>query len=262
MGDTVNFKQNPLLAWGERRLGLNAHGDHLIATAVEQLLAVGRPGGFSPSIGRDQDLASRAIRVRPHIDLIVPRRVRRVSDPAAVRGKDRRAFARRCDQKRNRNIAEVLWAEAGEEAIGEFVRRLVFSVLIGNADMHLKNWSLIYPDRRKVTLSPGYDFVLTITYIAEDRDMALNLYGPGTKAMSEVSLERLTKLAAKALLPERVVLDAASETVARFNAVWPHAGDLGPLPASIKEAIDAHLGAVPVVSEVLGARATSASTTA
>jgi hypothetical protein len=29
------------------------------------------------------------------------------------------------------------------------VRRVVFSVLIGNADMHLKNWSLRYPDRRK-----------------------------------------------------------------------------------------------------------------
>jgi len=39
------------------------------------------------------------------------------------------------------NIAAVLWAEIGEDAILEFVRRLVFSVLIGNADMHLKNWS-------------------------------------------------------------------------------------------------------------------------
>ncbi|MGB8474047.1 MAG: HipA domain-containing protein, partial [Candidatus Acidiferrum sp.] len=43
------------------------------------------------------------------------------------------------------NIASVLWAEAGQEATYEFVRRVVFSVVTGNADMHLKNWSLLYP---------------------------------------------------------------------------------------------------------------------
>jgi serine/threonine-protein kinase HipA len=37
------------------------------------------------------------------------------------------------------NIAFVLWAEAGEDAVAELVRRLVLSVVIGNADMHLKN---------------------------------------------------------------------------------------------------------------------------
>lgn len=58
---------------------------------------------------------------------------------------DRRSYA---------NIASVLWAETGQEATYDFVRRLVFSVLIGNADMHLKNWSLLYPDRR--TRLAGY----------------------------------------------------------------------------------------------------------
>ena len=55
------------------------------------------------------------------------------------------------------NIAAVLWAETGEAGTYEFFRRLVFSVLIGNADMHLKNWSLLYPDGRTPVLSPGYD---------------------------------------------------------------------------------------------------------
>jgi serine/threonine-protein kinase HipA len=41
------------------------------------------------------------------------------------------------------NIARVLWAETGEPGTYEFVKRLTFSVLIGNADMHLKNWSLL-----------------------------------------------------------------------------------------------------------------------
>jgi len=37
------------------------------------------------------------------------------------------------------NIAAVLWAETNNTDVYEFFRRLVFSVLIGNADMHLKN---------------------------------------------------------------------------------------------------------------------------
>ena len=66
------------------------------------------------------------------------------------------------------NIAAVLW-ESGEQSTWEFVRRLVFSVLIGNADMHLTNWSLIYPDRRTPVLSPGYDFVATLPYLPHDK---------------------------------------------------------------------------------------------
>ena len=49
------------------------------------------------------------------------------------------------------SIARVLWLEAGDEAVTEYTRRLAFNVLIGNADAHLKNWSLIYPDRRTPT---------------------------------------------------------------------------------------------------------------
>ena len=39
-----------------------------------------------------------------------------------------------------------------DEDIAEFVRRLTFNSLIGNADMHLKNWSVIYPDKRNAAL--------------------------------------------------------------------------------------------------------------
>src|SRR5690606_31827552 len=67
-----------------------------------------------------------------------------------------------------RNIAAVIGVEAGDEAAAEFIRRLVFNTLIGNADMHLKNWSLIYPDRRTAALAPAYDFVSTIPYIPDE----------------------------------------------------------------------------------------------
>ena len=39
------------------------------------------------------------------------------------------------------NIAEVIAAEGAADDAAEFIRRLTFDVLIGNADMHVKNWS-------------------------------------------------------------------------------------------------------------------------
>lgn len=35
--------------------------------------------------------------------------------------------------------------------------------------MHLKNWSLLYPDQRTPMLSPAYDLVATVPYIADDQ---------------------------------------------------------------------------------------------
>ena len=74
------------------------------------------------------------------------------------------------DKYRNanaRSIARVLVAETGNEDIAEFVRRLVFNALIGNGDMHLKNWSLIYRDGKTAALAPAYDFVSTVGYMGD-----------------------------------------------------------------------------------------------
>lgn len=42
------------------------------------------------------------------------------------------------------------------------------SALIGNADMHLKNWSLVYPDRRHAALAPAYHFLSTIPCLPDE----------------------------------------------------------------------------------------------
>ena len=70
------------------------------------------------------------------------------------------------DEKYNyQSIANVLWLESGLDDVLEFVRRLVHTFAIGNAaDMHMKNWALIYPDTHTPKLSPAYDLVSTIVY--------------------------------------------------------------------------------------------------
>ena len=147
-----------------------------------------------------------------------------------------------------RNIAEVLWAETGEKGVAEFIRRLVFNVLIGNADMHLKNWSLIYPDRKNAALSPGYDFVSTIAYLP-DASMALTL--GRSKKMADLSLNQLSYLAGKARLPERLVLDAAKDTVEKFFSAWDHGSVYHDLDHKVSGAINDHLRTIALVADRL-----------
>ena len=142
-----------------------------------------------------------------------------------------------------RSIAAVIGAEGREDDIAEFIRRLTFNTLIGNADMHLKNWSLIYPDRRHAALAPAYDFVSTIPYIP-DRNAALNF--SRTKRFDEFSEDELSHLAAKARLPEKPVLDAAFETVERFREQWRKEKTNLPLGAAVIEAVEAQLEIVPI----------------
>ncbi|MBV9992558.1 MAG: type II toxin-antitoxin system HipA family toxin [Alphaproteobacteria bacterium] len=140
-----------------------------------------------------------------------------------------------------RSIAKVLWIETGENGVEEFVRRLVFTALIGNGDMHLKNWSLVYPDGRRAALSPAYDFVSTIAYIRND---ALALNFTDSKEFASLTIDEFVRFAAKAGLPEKLTLDTARETVSRFREAWRKRGDLVPPP--VEKAIAAHLKALPL----------------
>ena len=153
---------------------------------------------------------------------------------------------RKYERASYRNIAEVLWNEVGESAIDQFVRRLIFSALIGNADMHLKNWSLMYPDGASAALSPAYDLLSTIVYVP-DETMALRL--GRSKRWRELSLEQVRHFAARASIPERLAVEAATETVARFREIWPAEATQHGLQATATEIIDGHLASLPIAHE-------------
>jgi serine/threonine-protein kinase HipA len=141
------------------------------------------------------------------------------------------------------SIARVLWLEAGEEAITEYIRRLVFNALIGNADAHLKNWSLMYPDRRTPKLAPAYDLVATVPYLPTDR-LALSL--GDTKEFADIDMDRFRRFAEKAGLPIRIVLQTVRETAGRLRDLWPTHEPLQALPERIRKAMAIHLQSVPL----------------
>ena len=142
-----------------------------------------------------------------------------------------------------RNIAGVIAAESGEADVAEFIRRLTFNTLIGNADMHLKNWSMIYPDRRRAALAPAYDFVSTIAYIPDPK-AALTF--SRTKRFDGFSEDELSHLAAKARVPTKLVLDTARETVELFHQHWQAEKTNLPLVTAAIQAIEAHVKTIPI----------------
>jgi len=145
-----------------------------------------------------------------------------------------------------RNIAQVIAAEGNDEDLVEFIHRLTFNMLIGNGDMHLKNWSLIYPDRRHVSLAPAYDFVSTIPYLPND-NTGLNI--SRTKSFAKFTVDELNHLAAKAAIPKKMALDAARETVEKLRDVWASEAKNLPMSNKVRRDIEAHMKIVPLMKE-------------
>ena len=142
-----------------------------------------------------------------------------------------------------RLIAKILWVETGAAGVTEFIRRLVFNALIGNADMHLKNWSLLYRDGITATLSPAYDFVSTLAYVPDDK-AALKF--ARTKRWDALTNDELAYLAAKAGLPDHLVLSTARDTVAAFRETWAKTRPHLPLHTEIAQVIDRQLETIPL----------------
>jgi len=136
------------------------------------------------------------------------------------------------------NIAGMVWILTGEAGLTDFIRRLAFTIVTGNGDMHLKNWSFIYADGHTPALTPAYDLVSTVPYIPTD-GLALNL--GDTKEMKIITLNHFKKLVKKAQVPEHLVLQTVRDTVDATFAAWnAHHKNYG-LSADILERIQKHM---------------------
>lgn len=84
----------------------------------------------------------------------------------------------------------------------KFYEQVIVSFLIGNNDMHLKNFSLIANDSKHYALAPAYDMVAVKLLIPEDQEeLALNLNGKKQKIKRSDFNEAMTK----ALIPAKAI---------------------------------------------------------
>jgi serine/threonine-protein kinase HipA len=142
------------------------------------------------------------------------------------------------------NMAADIWRLMDESQLEEFIRRLIFNAAIGNNDMHLKNWSLIYRDGRTPQLAPAYDFVSTVRYIADHR-LALSI--AREKATSQLDSTLLERFARKAQIPSQLVLQTAQETAARITTLWPKLQKEFPIDRETRRKLTGHMKSVPLL---------------
>lgn len=136
-----------------------------------------------------------------------------------------------------RQLLAVLAIETDETSVVEFIRRLTYCVLIGNGDMHLKNWSLAYPDRRRPILAPAYDLLSTVAYLLEDNS-ALKFHQ--SRRWDSFTYTELAAIADKARLPAHLVVSTARETVAHFDQLWDQESRHLSFPGEVVSAIERH----------------------
>lgn len=127
----------------------------------------------------------------------------------------------------------------------EFVRRLALAALVGNGDMHLKNWSTIYPgDGCTPAIAPVYDVLSTTAYFPKD-NMALSL--GGEKSFKGLTPDRWRKFANRARLPEPAVISAVEEVVSSANDHWWNLPERDVVPTAVIEKIDAKIREMSLV---------------
>jgi serine/threonine-protein kinase HipA len=137
--------------------------------------------------------------------------------------------------------ASLVYRRHDLPALQEFTRRLAFNVLIANGDAHLKNWSLIYRDPRRPTLSPAYDLVCTSAYMDGE---TLGMKFAGTRRFSEVTVHSFTRLERRLGADGAGLADIAADLADRVRAAWAGRPDLladrPELRERVSESIAAH----------------------
>ncbi len=121
------------------------------------------------------------------------------------------------ENKSSSYIASVISQLCEPADLDEFVRRLIFGICVGNDDMHLKNWALIYPDGRHPKIAPMYDFVFTRMYLP---DGALALTVGGKRRFGDMTLDALRSFARQSEISEKRVCVLADEMVEKIRSAW------------------------------------------
>ncbi len=128
------------------------------------------------------------------------------------------------------------------------MRRLAFMVLSGNADAHVKNWAIVYPDGLEARLAPVYDFVSTIVYPTLHAYSALRWWEPpepnldSPKPLADVTMDNLLGSASAYTSTDTLALtEDLAEFARTVRTTWPKVSEGA--PAVVRERVAAHLHA-------------------
>ncbi len=144
------------------------------------------------------------------------------------------------DSANYENIGRVLYEYSGDGLTDaqQFSRQLLTNILLANGDAHLKNWSLIYPDKVTPRLSPAYDIVTTSVYIENEAKFALNL--GKNKEWYSASMSHFQSWAEHSGIPWRAIKPHLDDVMEKARTLWPSALNDLPMDENHKQRLKEH----------------------
>ena len=135
----------------------------------------------------------------------------------------------------------------------EMARRLVFNVLMGNGDAHIKNWALIYDNPLRPRLAPAYDLVSTVAYTTHDTSVALNM--AGVKLFQVITLDTFAELFSRIGIVDQVreeVMEEVRVVGRRVLDVWQSQFQAVGVPEHLVQKVETHQAELPLAKGLQG----------
>lgn len=109
-------------------------------------------------------------------------------------------------------LLDVYAADAAAE-LDRLLAAATYTVLIGNADAHGKNWALLHPDGTHIELAPLYDTVPTVLWPKLRTDGAMSI--GGRRSLPSVTTDDLVREATSWARPRERARHVIDETIER-----------------------------------------------
>lgn len=142
----------------------------------------------------------------------ITRRIDRTDDGRKLPMEDMCQLAGRLTEQKYQGSYETIakminrYSSVARLDLVNFWEQVVFSWIVGNADMHLKNFSLISEKPGKYVLTPTYDQVSTAIVMPEDTDeLALPLNGFQKKLLSMDFVKAMENTGLTTLMAQRIL---------------------------------------------------------
>jgi serine/threonine-protein kinase HipA len=130
----------------------------------------------------------------------ITRRIDRTNDGAKIAMEDMCQLTERLTEDKykgsHERIAKAIsqYSNVAKLDLTKYWEQVIFSWIVGNADMHLKNYSLYSPDGRHYQLTPAYDLLSTALVLPEDtEELALTLCGKKRKLSRQNFISAMTE---------------------------------------------------------------------
>lgn len=168
----------------------------------------------------------------------ITRRVDRPADGSKIPMEDMCQLTERLTEYKYKGSYEQIakairrYSSAPQLDVINFWEVVVFSWITGNADMHLKNFSLYNPMHDGYTLTPAYDMLATTLVMPEDtEELALTLNGKKRKLRKGDFIKSITSSGV-----DEKVIDNISRRFGRVLPQWFDLIDRSFLPDDMRKA--------------------------